>query len=178
MPAQNGPVRVDLKGEAEAIKRVKALPKTIIGPATRHFLEKWGETVVTFAKPKAPVNRGQLRGSLTHEEDDAVIPRWGRAGTNVDHAIFMEGGTGLLADLPGGKNTRHWPPASALAPWAASHGTTGAAVAAAIGRRGGLRPHRFLREGFEDAQHSIPNFLQQAADEIEAGVTRLYGGSP
>lgn len=155
-----------LTGEARLKKKLKA--DLVIQPV-RNFLNRWGVLTSGAAKTKAPNNQGQLRGSLTHELDDTTgIPTWARAGTNIAHGPWMEGGTGLLADLEGGKGTRHWPPGPPLDDWATKHGfASGQEVANIIGRRGGLVPRRFLRGAFEETQAMIPALLAKAASEIE-----------
>lgn len=157
-----------IHGEENLRKHLKN--KLYVQGPVRNFLNRWGITVVNIARPLAPSNKGQIRSQLTHEVDSNKFPKWSRAGTNVDHAIFMEGGTGILSDLPGGKGGRHWPPANALEEWARLHGVPGggAAVARAIGRRGGLRPRRFLRTGFEQAEGQVSRMIETCAREIEA----------
>jgi hypothetical protein len=133
----------------------------------RDLHDTWRFFVERGAKGKAPVWRGQLRRSITSERDDARLPRWSRVGTNLPYAPAMEGGTGLLADLPGGTGTRHWPPTAGVAPWARAHGMAPFLVARAIGRRGGLRPRRFLRGAAEEAERRLPRWLGECALAIE-----------
>jgi len=141
----------------------------LVGDPGRNLGERWGSFVERGAKAAAPHWRGHLRRSLTHEVDPASPPKYARAGTNIPYGPAMEGGTGLLADLPGGKGGRHWPPGAALDPWARAHGfLSGYQVAAAIGKRGGLKPRRFLRNAAAEAEGRIPGWMAQMAKEIES----------
>lgn len=121
------------------------------------------------AKRGAPVDTGRLRSSITHQV------RWmpglveGVVGTNVSYAPYMEFGTGRVGDPAVPHSGKHWPPAAALDVWARRHGfgpDGGKTVAWIIGRRGGLRPRRFLRNAIDKNQTRIQR-------NLEAGLNRL-----
>lgn len=139
----------------------------IAGRPARNFMNRWALSVEGGGKKRAPVWRGQLRRSITHEIEGSPIPKYARVGTNVPYAAAMEHGTGLLSDEGSGK--RHWPPGAALNAWASAHGMmSGYQVAAAIGKRGGLKPRRYLRDAADAAAPNVPGWLSQMARDIEA----------
>lgn len=158
----------------------KLRPELASGPAKKYF-SRVGVKVQNLARKKAPVDQHILRNTITYEVDEAEFPSYVRIGSNSDHALPMEGGTGLLADLPGGTGRRHFPPPAALDLWAARHGfknvdpvsgeekPAGIIVARIIAKRGGLAPRRFLRDGLEEATPDIEgSILDKFAQEIEA----------
>lgn len=53
------------------------------------------------AKKQCPVDKGQLRSSITHEVEDNV----GYIGTNVMYAPYVEYGTGIFASEGNGRDT-------------------------------------------------------------------------
>lgn len=150
----------------------KLTPQMVVRPTVNLF-NRWSILVQNKAKSGAPNNKGQLVGSIDREMESHSLdtpPRWVRVGTNEDHAIFMEGGTGLLNDLPefGGNRKRHFPPPEKLDDWAHKHGiASGLIVARAIWRRGGLKPRRFLRNAFDEGEENLPGLLNHYAREIE-----------
>jgi HK97 gp10 family phage protein len=146
----------------------KCEPELIAKPL-RGFFNRAAIAIENRAKQNAPVDTGRLRASIGHEIDAAPVPHWAKVGTNVKYAPFMEFGTGLFAEGPGAKGGRHWPPGAALGVWAARHGgASGYAVAAAIGKRGGLKPRRYLRNAFRDAQSEIQRWLNELSKDIRA----------
>lgn len=146
-------------------------PSKIAGAPARNFLNKWAIATEREAKAGAPVWRGHLRRSLTHDVDGGTFPTSARVGTNAPHAPFMEYGTGLLSDGPGGGGGRHFPPPAALAPWAASKGLNPYQVALGIYRRGGLKPRRYLRNASESTEKRLPMWVSEMAREIESGAS-------
>ena len=155
---------VKIEGLDRLIK--KTSPDLLRAPLKR-FFERAAISVENRAKRNAPVDTGRLRSSLTHELDSADVPRFARVGTNVKYAPFMEFGTGLFSDAEGASHTRHWPPPDALGGWAKRHGfASGYAVAAAIGKRGGLKPRRYLRNALKDSLGDIRGFMDRLGREI------------
>lgn len=75
---------------------------------------------------------------------------------------YMELGTGI----PAGNPKVHWPPAAALEVWANRHGTTGFLVARAIGRRGGLKPRKFLQKAFDQNREKIIELIGNGVSKI------------
>jgi len=154
--------------QVEGLERVlrKVDPKLLAGPL-RRFFDRAGITVRNAAAKRAPVDTGRLRASLAYEVDPAPLPLWAKVGTNVEYAPYMEFGTGVFAEGEGGG--RHWPPGEALSAWAGKHGfASGFAAAAAIGKRGGLEPRRYLRGGLEESLAAISGLLDRLLAEIKA----------
>ena len=125
-------------------------------------------TLENGAKVRAPGDTGRLASSLTHEVRTAGSDLLGIVGSNVMYAPYQEYGTGLLYDGPGkGSGKRHWPPGAALETWARRHGfASGFLVARAIGRRGGLRPKRFLRGAWEQGKGAVIAEMNKILPEI------------
>jgi hypothetical protein len=135
-----------------------------------NFLTRIGEAVRNGAVEAVPVDMGILKNDISYELDDnkTPFPRYVNIGTNVPYAPYIEGGTGILADLPGGKGQPYFPPPSALDGWAKRHGwESGFAVAQAIFRKGGTPPRRFLRNALAEQTKSIDTFMALLATEIE-----------
>lgn len=143
-------------------------PEAILGKPLRGAFFASGAVLETSAKKRAPVDQGHLRASITHEEDPSPVPIWGRVGTNLKYAPYMEYGTGRNSDGPGGK-AFHNPPAKALEGWARRHNIEGggAAVAAMIRRKGGLKPRRFLRGALEAKQTEVVKIFEGVPKQIE-----------
>ena len=156
---------IRIEGLSELLDKMPGLlPKPL-----RRFLERATIKGQSESRQLAPVDTGRLRADIQTEIDKANPPRWGAWGTTVSYAIFMEYGTGRMGDPDVPHAASHWPPAGALDGWAASHGIPGGgrAVAAAIGRRGGLKPRRFMRGGLERTLPAIEGYLATLANEIE-----------
>jgi HK97 gp10 family phage protein len=104
------------------------------------------------AKRGAPVDRGQLRRSLTHEVEVSGRNITGRAGTNLEYAPYVEDGRG-----PG-----KMPPVEVIEAWAGRHGAAGAGfqIARAIGQRG-ARPQPFLKPAYQANKGKIERELGQ-----------------
>lgn len=157
-------IQVQIEGLERLIKKTSP---ALIGVPLRKFFERAAITVQSKARENAPVDTGRLRSSIAYEIDDAAVPLYAEIGTNVAYAPFMEFGTGLFAEGEGGARGRHWPPGDALEVWTSRHGmASGYAVAAAIGKRGGLKPRRFLRSALKDSIGEIRGFVQKMGDEI------------
>jgi hypothetical protein len=153
----------------------------------RRFLTRSAITVQGFARQNAPADQGQLRNDIVYKVDAAPVPLWARVGvlnaapgtSLFKKASAMEYGTGLFAEGPGAKAGRHFPPPEALQIWAKRHGfkddpgadiwhTAGGKVAVRIGRRGGLKPRRFLRNAMASSLGTIRNLIIQLEAEILA----------
>lgn len=173
---------IRVKGLQEAVAKLNGAK--IAGKPARNFLNRWALFTEREGKQNAPVWRGQLRRSITHELDHDAFPKSARVGTNAPHGPYMEHGTGLLSDAPGGGG-RHFPPPAALDAWAIDHGfrpgsrksaqadaanapgTYGLLVSQIIWKRGGLKPRRYLRKAAEASAGQVPGWLTQMAEEIE-----------
>lgn len=147
---------------------IAATDPKILSQPLRRFFDRSGETVKNEIKPLTPVDRGRLRSSMAHVVDPSNPPMWARIGTNVEYAKPVEFGTGILSDAPDSKRSRYFPPPAALDVWAKRHGLLSGFVAAlAIFRRGGTKPKRMMRDGFDKSIQRINSHLADAAREIE-----------
>lgn len=159
-----------IEGLAELIARLRA---GVAGPV-RAFLESAAITVQSAARERAPVDEGRLRADIGYELDEAEMPTWAAVGPNVFYGPYMEYGTGTLADGPPGKGGAHRPPSAALAGWCQRHGGLNPfLVARAIGRRGGLRPRRYMRGGLAASLGAIGTLVERLGQQI---VQLLAGG--
>lgn len=148
----------------EIIIRVDGLDETLekldydmlAAQAVKNFLLRSVIIVEAHAKENAPVDTGRLRASISSEvmETRAVV------SPKVFYGAYVEMGT-----------HPHWPPLSALQPWAQRHGfppgSAGAfLVARAISQRG-TKPHPYMEPAARESEPAIEGFAQQMADEIE-----------
>lgn len=153
---------VTLVGQ-DRLARALRDPMFVRGPL-RDFLEAASLRVEARAKEKAPVDTGRLRNSIGREVETyrAIV------GTNLAYARPVEFGS-----------KPHFPPLSALQPWARRHGfpkgNAGAyLVAGAIARRG-TKAQPFLIPALEQSARVIQRFLDQAVRSIEAEWGRISG---
>lgn len=168
---------VEVIGLKRLIKRMSA--DRLIKPM-RRFLERSSISIESAAKENAPVDTGRLRASITHEIiEEGALPRYAKIGVlkspfSTPHgkkAFAMEYGTGLLAEGAGASGKPHYPPAGALGRWAGRHGfASGAQVSRIIGKRGGLRPRRYMRDALKAKRAEIGKFAQVMAKEIADGT--------
>jgi hypothetical protein len=132
---------------------VRALDSAKIHALVVPHLNRAGMIIEQSAKAKAPVDVGRLRTSITHVTSDEGGNVQVAIGSNLFYAPYMEYGTGAQGDpdAPYAHKASHWPPGEALGLWAARHGgASGFAIAAAIGKRGGLEPRRYLRNALDE----------------------------
>ena len=154
--------------EIEGLDRlIHQLSPELIAKPLRHFFERAAITVQSRAREKAPVDTGRLRSSITYELDKRPVTLWAKVGTNLAYAPYMEYGTGLFAEGPGARGGRHFPPSGALDVWASRHGfSSGGQVAQIVGRRGGLKPRRYLRNAIKESVADIQSLLARLQREI------------
>src|SRR5690349_1979573 len=111
--------------------QAKLDPKYAAKPI-RKFFEKWAIFTQSRARELAPVDEGNLRANIDYEiVDGDELPVEAIVGTNVFYAKYQEGGTGTLAELPGGKGTAHYPPVEPIEAWASRVGMPGQGAAIA-----------------------------------------------
>jgi len=169
---------VPLAIEVDGLDRVlEKLQPSLVAEPLRGFLSRAAITVQTRARAAAPVDTGHLRNAIMYQVDEAAMPGFAMVGF-LDagagsplwfKARAMEFGTGSQGDGDVSHAGSHWPPGEALDVWARRHGmASGWAVAAGIGRRGGLRPRRFLRSAIEQSLADIRGMLEQMRAEIAA----------
>jgi HK97 gp10 family phage protein len=145
---------------AERLSAALRDPALVEGPI-RDFLEASGSVVERSAKTKAPVDTGRLKNSIisTVQGLRAVVV------AGVKYAPFVEFGT-----------RPHWPPLSAMQPWARRHGfPAGRAgaflVARAIAQRG-TKAQPFMEPALRENESRINRFLDIAARNIERRWSR------
>ena len=161
--------------------------RALLDKPMRKFFTRVSTDIVARARRGAPVDRGQLRNSIDYDIESNHPPMRAEVGVlNAPHpsglfwkAAAMEYGTGLLAEGPNASGRRHYPPAAALELWAVRHGvnpitiagrgtlTPGETVAYYIGRRGGLRPRRYLRNAMNEVVRGrLRTYCNQLEDDI------------
>lgn len=141
--------------------------------------EEMGRAMATAVKlieadavPRAPHDTGNLRAAAYSRVTGSIgSDLQGEIGFHTFYAPYMEFGTGRFAEGPGAKGGTHWPPGAALETWAKRHGfESGGQVARIIGRRGGLKPRRFLRTAFKQQR---PRVVRQFELALERIIKRL-----
>lgn len=146
----------------------KLTPTALLSVPLRKFFQRAAITLQSNIRPLVPVDTGRLRNSIGYQVDPAPLPLYADVGTNVFYAPMMEYGTGRMGDPGMPHKASHWPPAAALDTWARRHGfESGGQVAAIIGRRGGLRARRFMRNGLQASLGAIRTITNQLAADIE-----------
>jgi hypothetical protein len=151
-------IRVQVKGVQEL---VRALPASrIIKPPLRAYLAAAILKVEAETKPFVPRDTGYLARSLQSQVTDTEA----KLSTNAPHALYVHGRMNETKS----RSKPHWPPISAIAPWAQRHGVNPYVVARAISRRGTpLVP--FMRLGLKQAQPYIRQ-VRSLARAIERKV--------
>lgn len=87
-------------GEVEFSDHSKEVLDAMNGALLR-ALEKCGMTAEAYAKKLCPVDKGDLRNSITHKVDTSELAAY--VGTNKEYAAYVELGTGIY--YPGGRKT-------------------------------------------------------------------------
>ena len=162
--------------EIEGLERVLGkLDRGLIAGPVRDMFTRAAVVVQGRARTAAPTDTGHLRNLITTQVDTAEVPLWakiGFMGAGEGSPLWhkgraMEYGTGSQGDPEVGHTGRHWPPGDVLDVWARRHGfENGWQVAAIIGRRGGLRPRRFLRGALEQSLADIRGLVERLGREI------------
>jgi hypothetical protein len=118
---------------------------------------------------KSPHNFGKLRNSIIFQVDKSPFPTFVRIGTigsdKPAYAAYMEFGTGLVHDHPSWPRKVHKVPGIALALWGKRKGVNPYGASAAITKRGGLTPRRYLRDPFEANRDKYTSYLEKALKE-------------
>ena len=157
-------------------KMLKKLDKSLVGEPLRTFFKRAAITVQGEARTRAPVDTGHLRNSIVYEVDSGALPLFakigplkGKEGSPLWYkARGMEYGTGRVGQPGVAHRSGHWPPAMALDVWARRHGfASGGQVARIIGRRGGLKAHKYLQKGLEASLGQVKAHLSRLSDDIQ-----------
>jgi hypothetical protein len=164
---------------------IKATEPVLLVEPLRKFFKSATVVVQGEARHYAPSDTGHLRNMIVTEIDAGRPPIWGKVGVLKAEegtplwfkARAMEYGTGSQGDPEVSHKSGHWPPGEALAVWGKRHGgISGYAVAAAIGRRGGLKGRKYLRIGFALSLDRIKGLLRQVpVDVVREWAKRVKG---
>lgn len=156
----------------EAIEK-KLRVETLLHPPIRATLDAMGEKITYDAEGKAPAwDRFRIAASSFRrisKSGDTYELEFGFAN---EIAVYLEYGTGTLAEGPGPKKgRRHYPPPAALDPWAKAHGwPNGWVLSRHIGDRGGLEPRYFLRDATEAEMARSDSHL----DDLYQAIERIW----
>ncbi len=156
---------------------LKKSSPAILREPLKKFFGRAAITVQSKARAGAPVDTGHLRNLIMYEVDSGEMPQFAKVGflgaaegsPLYAKARAMEFGTGSQGDPAVSHKSSHWPPGAALSVWASRHGfASGWQVAAAIGKRGGLKARPFLRPALKDSLGVIHGFVMQLGADIRA----------
>jgi hypothetical protein len=117
----------------------------LVGVPLRDYLQEATETVRDIAKEEAPEDLGELRKSHVALVDNAALPAWGRmevravSKDGAPYPIFVHEGT-----------KPHFPPVSAIAPWAQRHNINPFVLARSIAQKG-TKPNPWLERAVDKA---------------------------
>lgn len=137
---------------------------TIQSAARENAMSRWHDT-------------GQVANEIVYQIDGTDPPQYAKVGLlNASpgsplwfKARAGEYGTGSAGDPSVSHMASHWPPGDALGVWAGRHGfDNGFQVAAAIGKRGGLEPRRYLRDAFQSAKSTVQGLIAEFAAAVGA----------
>lgn len=154
-------VKATVRGGKECKEKLEQVKNDLTGKPMVAGMRTAALLVSGEAKKRAPADTGVLAASITPDVRSEGGAVQGVVGSNKEYAPYMELGTGVFVG-----RKPHRPPAAALETWARRHGTTGAAVAFAIAKRGGLKPRRFLQSAFEDNRAAVVTILENAVKGI------------
>lgn len=157
--------------EWEGLDRIDAKLRlsSLLDPPLRKALNKIGETITTEAGENAPTwKRKRIKDSKFHAITSSGDVYDLAFGFEEEISLYMEYGTGLLAEGPGPrKGKAHYPPPSALDLWAKAHGwPNGWVLSQRIGERGGLEPRYFLRDATDNEGHRLDQRLEELGRDI------------
>lgn len=149
-------IHVRLTGGKQMIKALRGSEDKIVA-GLRRALRRSALLIWEEASRRAPVDTGSLRADLRIRENSRRLEA--AVGSSKRYAIFVHGGT-----------RPHWPPLSAIEPWARRHGVDPFLVARAIALKG-TRAQPFLRQAVESSKEKIrtkifPDELKRALNDI------------
>lgn len=151
-------MEIRIKGLERLVKKLDG--NELLGWPLRRAFRDSVTVLLREVHKRTPVDRNELRGSITFEIDTRTVPLWGKVGTDVKYAPYVEFGT-----------EPHWPPLSALQPWARRHGfppgRAGAFLVARAIARHGTKAREFFKGGFEASESRVRGFFDRAAKDIE-----------
>jgi HK97 gp10 family phage protein len=155
-------VTVSVTGIKEVQEKLHQVNKDINGPGMLGAMSKAVTIVETSAKRYAPVDRGQLRASITSTVGTTSNSLVGVVGSNVRHAPYQETGTRPF-----------WPPLAPLIEWVHRkfHLSGSDAFGAARGiqrkiARTGIKGKQYLQKAFTDNERKIEDLFENATNDI------------
>jgi HK97 gp10 family phage protein len=109
----------------------------------RATLEAWGVHITGNIKTRAPVKSGRLKGSIQYQ----LNPSKGSVvvGTNAEHAVYVEFGTGVHAENGRGRKTK----------WRVNIPGVG------VRWIEGQKPRPYFRPGWEASRRDLPTILRR-----------------
>lgn len=124
-------------------REIDRLLKGDTGPVAKRLL-RIGYKIEKGAKRRCPVDTGRLRSSIhTEESNTSSGAPLVRVGTNVEYAIYIHDGTGVL----GPRGVPITPVSSSVLVWTDKKGNT---VFAKSVR--GMKPRPFLKNALDDVR--------------------------
>lgn len=84
-------ISAEVRGLDDLVRRASA--KALLHPPVRTFFQRATQTVHLAAFQRTPRVTGTLQRSLATAVDPSALPLWGRVGTNVVYAPFIEFGS-------------------------------------------------------------------------------------
>ena len=144
---------IRIEGSERLIRILQGLTTETDG-AIERGMEKGAKIMQGSIKKRVPVDTGQLRNSISVEKIDKCKYA---IGTNVEHAIFVEFGTGTKGDPK--------VPHTAKPYW--TYFKDGKFI-----RTHGMPPSHFMQDGFFETKNEV---VECVADEIRKEIRR-YGG--
>lgn len=128
--------------------------KKTIGVGVERALNASGEFITGEAQDRVAIDTGELHGLIgydVHLDDQEV-----RIGTNVEHGIYVEFGTGIHAEGGDGRKEPWW------YYYEGKNGPRG------WRRTKGQKPQPWLRPALDDNKDRVPKlFKREIADELK-----------
>lgn len=173
----------EVQGLEELIRDL-GLANEVVQREFGRSMDRATRRIAAEAVKRAPADTGRLRGSIRSTVERSADEIVGAVGPNVRYGAYMEFGTGRQGDPEVPHKAGHWPPGKGLELWARRHGvrgitlpgigqlTPGATVAYYIGRRGGLKPRRYLRGAFDENKGWVEQEFEAAVGRVVAELGR------
>ena len=143
-------MEIEIKGLDRLFKKLDAAASdAVISKALMNL----GGRIQATAKENCPVDTGQLRDSIIVQ---SPTPDTVTVGTNVEHGIFVEYGTGPKGDPTVPHTTKkYWRYKDELGNWVTSHGQ---------------EPQPFMRPAFNRYKDQAGEIVKQAIEAEIKGV--------
>lgn len=147
-------MEVKVDGLDKLLKKLDKLGGNI-PKSTQKALKRAGAVIEAGAKNHCPVDTGQLRESIhTQTVDENAVA----VGTNVEHGIFVEFGTGPKGDPAIPHTTKeYWRYKDAEGNWHTSHGQP---------------PQPFMRTGFAEGKDKAVDAAKESLEEDVKGLLK------